>query len=199
MRGSEFEERILELKIFVARSVRTQELNFNANFFFSKPHCRCHRVTCRVGRQKVTTEPSPQGLQSLPYLCLPKDNLSANFPPVRGLMCGVWRNYDLAGVGGGGGPHQPYSWNCILKAAFLYWRSDTHILKHLYNSLVRHPFKFLMSQQLFCTDSTIQQYSLLNNFNVCIHTGLLKNGLTIISACSRRVHPPLWSLALIPF
>jgi hypothetical protein len=42
-------------------------------------------------------------------------------------MCGVWREYDVAGVGGG-----EFTLQLILRqrVAPLYWRSDTHTHTH---------------------------------------------------------------------
>ncbi len=62
---------------------------------------------------------------------------------------------------------------------------------------LRHPSQFLMSHTTFCADTTIQQYSLQNNFNICTCTILLKNDLAVINAHSYHVTPPLWPLALI--
>jgi hypothetical protein len=46
-------------------------------------------------------------------------------------MCGVWREYDVAGIGGG-----EFTLRLIprQKVAPLYWRSDTHTHTHILNN-----------------------------------------------------------------
>jgi hypothetical protein len=67
-------------------------------------------------------------------------------------------------------------------------------------TMLRHPSQLLMSHATFCTDTTIQQYSLQKNFNTCIcHQRLqLPCHYNTLDSCSYLPLVSSMSLSCVP-